>query len=491
MILSKELNNEQVPISYFNQQKAYFPVLDHGFVSLVDVMGNDGSIVQAARVSYGEGTKTKSDDSGLINYLMRHRHTTPFEMVEFKFHIGMPIFIARQWIRHRTACLSGDTQLYFDLPSGQHNDKWKKHGLMLKQLWNRWQPTVNRTRPDKQRNAYHRRDKVKSMRLRQMNEDTLEIQHTHIKNIYSNGIKEVFEIILESGHSIKSTNCHRFMFSDGWDTLKNKVRLVERKNKAIYNQGNWYIYVNGVTCFKEGHKPWNKGKTYKLGLREPSIAFLESNRLARSGSASNFWKGGISLNRANIGRWTTEQAHKVHTENDWICQLCGKKKSTLHCHHIIPVWADETLAKKINNLTTVCVDCHREINKDELAYVEKFNGPPLKSEYKKKPRVAWNKITIGKLCRIREIRYVGLEETYDVEVEGPYHNFVGNGIITHNSVNEYSGRYSIMPMLFYTPQDGGSASNPKKIGREEVRRGLTASDWVDTTRAVRQSGHTQ
>ena len=77
--------------------------LDHGFVRLVDVMGDDGSIVQAARVSYGAGTKTVREDRGLIRYLMRHKHTTPFEMVEFKFHIKLPIFIARQWIRHRTA----------------------------------------------------------------------------------------------------------------------------------------------------------------------------------------------------------------------------------------------------------------------------------------------------------------------------------------------------------------------------------------------------
>jgi len=80
-----------------------FKVLDRGFVRLVDYMGNDDAIVQAARVSYGAGTKKVSEDRGLIRYLMRHRHTTPLEMVEFKFHVKLPIFVARQWIRHRTA----------------------------------------------------------------------------------------------------------------------------------------------------------------------------------------------------------------------------------------------------------------------------------------------------------------------------------------------------------------------------------------------------
>jgi len=79
------------------------PVLDHGFVRVIDYMGDDSSIVQAARVSYGKGTKKVSTDSGLIKYLMRHRHSTPFEMCEIKYHVKLPIFIARQWIRHRTA----------------------------------------------------------------------------------------------------------------------------------------------------------------------------------------------------------------------------------------------------------------------------------------------------------------------------------------------------------------------------------------------------
>ena len=79
------------------------PVLDHGFVRVVDYMGDDTSIVQSARVSYGKGTKKVSTDEGLIKYLMRHWHSTPFEMCEIKYHIKLPIFIARQWIRHRTA----------------------------------------------------------------------------------------------------------------------------------------------------------------------------------------------------------------------------------------------------------------------------------------------------------------------------------------------------------------------------------------------------
>lgn len=79
------------------------PVLDHGFIRVIDYMGNDSSIVQAARVSYGVGTKRVQEDRGLINYLMRHGHTTPFEMCEIKLHVKLPIFVMRHWVRHRTA----------------------------------------------------------------------------------------------------------------------------------------------------------------------------------------------------------------------------------------------------------------------------------------------------------------------------------------------------------------------------------------------------
>ncbi|HEX6134516.1 MAG TPA: FAD-dependent thymidylate synthase [Longimicrobiales bacterium] len=94
----------------------YFPVLDHGFVSLVDYMGGDESIERAARVSYGYGTRKSSQTRGLIRYLRRHRHTTPSEMVELKFHCAMPMFVARQWIRHRTANVNEYSGRYSLMP---------------------------------------------------------------------------------------------------------------------------------------------------------------------------------------------------------------------------------------------------------------------------------------------------------------------------------------------------------------------------------------
>jgi thymidylate synthase (FAD) len=102
------------------------PVLDHGFVRVIDYMGDDGAVVQAARVSYGRGTRRVSEDAGLIRYLMRHRHSTPFEMCEIKYHVKLPIFVARQWIRHRMANVNEYSARYsildreFYIPAPEH-----------------------------------------------------------------------------------------------------------------------------------------------------------------------------------------------------------------------------------------------------------------------------------------------------------------------------------------------------------------------------------
>jgi len=121
--------NETKRVTAPNLEKILYeaiPILDHGFIRVIDYMGNDTSIVQAARVSYGKGTKQVSTDSGLIKYLMRHWHSTPFEMCEIKYHVKLPIFIARQWIRHRTANVNEYSARYsildkeFYLPKKEH-----------------------------------------------------------------------------------------------------------------------------------------------------------------------------------------------------------------------------------------------------------------------------------------------------------------------------------------------------------------------------------
>ena len=293
----------------------YFPVLDHGFVALVDYMGTDDSVERAARVSYGYGTRKVSATRGLIRYLRRHLHTTPSEMVEFKFHCAMPMFVARQWIRHRTACLAEGTEVYFDLPGAEARGRRQLYKLPIEEIWRRFQPTRNRSRPDKQGNPFFRRDRVKRMKLRQVDEDTLAMQHTRVVDVYRNGVKPVFRMVLEDGKSIEATADHRFLFAGGWDTLRGATGVREAGGRAVWRQGDYFLHVNGAA-----------------------------------------------------------------EQRDWTWYYTAK------------------------------------------------------------------------LVRVARLEYVGERETYDLEVEGPHHNFVANGIVTHNSVNEYSGRYSLMPLLFYSPE---------------------------------------
>ena len=126
--LKKQKQTTIRPVSPELEEILYHPfeVLDHGFVRVVDYMGTDSSVVQAARVSYGSGTKKINADTALINYLIAHRHTTPLEMCEIKFHIKLPIFVARQWIRHRTASVNEYSARYsimedeFYIPKAQN-----------------------------------------------------------------------------------------------------------------------------------------------------------------------------------------------------------------------------------------------------------------------------------------------------------------------------------------------------------------------------------
>jgi flavin-dependent thymidylate synthase len=280
------------------------PVLDHGFVALVDYMGDDQAIVQAARVSYGRGTKRSREDRGLIRYLLRHHHTTPFEMCEIKVHVKLPIFVARQWIRHRTACLAGRTLLHLE----------DQPGFSIGEAFQMWQSGGSQRR------------RVESARLRYCEENTGEIETTRITDIWSTGTRPVFEVRLASGSRLRMTRDHRCLTDRGWMTLEEAT-----------------------------------------GLRVSDVT---------------------------------------------------------------PAFATEGTS---------------DDGSDTLVRTRVFE-------------------------RVVSIDSVGEEATYDLSVAGPYHNFVANGLIVHNSVNEYSGRYSILDREFYVPEAGilAGQSSSNRQGRGDA-----------------------
>ncbi len=269
----------------FPEELPYRRVLDRGFVALVDVMGGDASIVQAARVSYGKGTKTVRSDKALISYLMRHRHTTPWEMIEFKFLMRLPVFIARQVIRHRTACLAEGTVV--DLVAGP---------CPIEEVGG-----------------------LRGPRVLQVDETTHAVREARVVAVHRNGPKPVFRMILVDGRRIEATKDHRFLFAEGWRTLAQATGLRERDGIAVWRRGDFRLWAAG-------------------------------------------------------------------------------------------------------------------------------DGPG-----------AGVALAVATLVRIAGFEYVGARETYDLEVPGPYHNFLAGGIVTHNSVNEYSARYSIVPDRFWVPSLGAIA----------------------------------
>jgi len=522
--------------------------LDKGFVQLVDCMPRlapegqttaDYAIVQAARVSYGSGTKTVNEDRGLIRYLLRHSHTTPYEMLEFKFCCKLPIFIARQMVRHRTACLSGDSLLYFDSPAAVENNKRKSRRMSISEFYEKWH---NGAKPIEGRWGNNvivpLKNRLSKMNLRSCDEVTGEIKHTKVTDIWQTGLKDVFEVELENGYKLKMTKDHLCLTKDGWFTLEEGTNLKIGINNCVTWMDNHTLFaVNGVLCYQDKnwlsqkrsmglsitqiaddanisyhtirkylkkfslqYTPLEKcvlsGKTQKgtkrSGVQRKPLSgeALKNVRLARSGSNSNFWKGGVSTERAKIGRWTTENSSKVFKKDNYKCVLC-KNNLNLNAHHIDPVWHNINKAYDFANLITVCRHCHSKIHNNnlELNFLDYYNNNKLmrfwddfssiknvREASKKLPEV---KKLIRTFSKIKKITYIGKETTYDLSVVGPFHNFVCNGFIVHNSLNEYSGRYSVIKDEYYVPksEDIKIQSKENKQGGSEIAPTDIADDF--------------
>ncbi len=495
-------------------------------------MATDLSVVNAARVSFAR-RKDQMDDSdeGLIRFLMRERHGTPFEHNAFRFHIRCPIFVAREWFRHRIGCLTGDTVVTFVDANGATSPGRRK---TIDELWTMWtlgernghalervdrdaaeflvgsgtsiRSTARLLRVGRRgvtshlRGTHEYRDgrwRVRRMKLRVLNEATNEFGMGHISDVVDKGVQPVYLVRLADGKELTLTENHRVLTDRGWRTLREAVGLVGDGLAATMTR-EASLMVNGAVAHRDrewlrtrraegrsvaeiaaeagcsyhtvrkwlarhglsfeageagrGRTPWNKGLRYGNGYRvtpEHGAAI----RAARSGPASNFWRGGTTAERARIGRWTREQAPRVHQQYDYTCQECGRRGGTLHAHHIVPVWLDLSQARALGNLITVCDGCHREIHRTrdrELRFARRnsfrighVKDVPLRTR-------GWR--LTAHAVRVVGLEYVGLRQTYDLCVDGPWHNFVANGIVVHNSFNEFSMRYAPATDEFYVPE---------------------------------------
>jgi thymidylate synthase (FAD) len=572
------------------------PVLDKGHFQLEDLMGGDAAVIRGARICYQSEATSPEADVRLIRRLMASepKHNTVFEHAVFRFGVKCPLFVARQWLRHRIACIAGDAQLYFDLPNAVAKGKRHRYSVSVAEFYRRWHkgiwitidkkkdgfldqvdPEVTYTVPQLSKLVHRReetlreyvrkgwlracrietndprkpsifvhgrdwhdyanrqaraqmsiRDRLAQMQLRMCDETTGEIEYTTITDIWETGIKDVYQVTLNNGYQLKMTADHLCLTEKGWLSLEQATGLDHHRdsNLVIWNADSPAFAVNGEPLYRD--KEWLAARRAE-GLGVPEIAARagcsdsavrawlqkhglqytrsEASRLAgrkqkgrrrtggkrklmseqhrqtlrelHSGPNSNFWKGGVSSERANIARWCTQHAGEVHARNDYACVICKEKAGHLHAHHIDPVWHEPAKATDIENLTTLCARCHRHIHRNdlELAFLDAYTkGQDLSSlavlprkRLLGKPRPSSTRL-VRSYAKIASIEYVGREKTFDIQVSGPYQNYVTNGLIVHNSYNEKSLRYCIADREYYVPVDVSA-------GREEYIAHMEAS----------------
>ncbi len=452
-----------------------------GCVEYVNHMGDDLTIVNSARVSFGvEKDELDDKDKKLINYLIKHKHTSTMEHCTVTFRFTVPLFIRSQHHRHRTWCLAGDTEVTFNRP-----DRWKR-GQHCKQTGNKGAKFTMERLYQLWNDPIHHK-KIKNMLIRVYDEKNKVFTVANLADVMHSGKKQLFQATLENGKKIKCSKDHRILTKEGWQTLEKAIGLELSSNGtatmskdsefltngtgllwrsydwmksqrelglsvseiaanagcSYHNIRKWLkihdLQFDQILALQEYNKKngvWNKNKKGYMLKRKPlSKKALYSIREARSGANSNWWKGGITSDRSNIARWTTEQASKIHEINNYTCQECNTSGGKLQVHHIKSVVEYPELARDLNNLITICRPCHFKIHHGkEMARSKK--GSPLAGIYSK----------------VIKVEALGVEETYDLSIEGDNHNFIASGIVVHNSYNEISRRYTEFGLQFYEPE---------------------------------------
>lgn len=414
-------------------------------------------IAMCARVSNPSNQMNMDTAEKLINYLMKHRHWSPLEMANCVVEVECPRDIARQLLRHRSFsfqefCITGDSMITLELPNGVKSGKRVSYKRSIEHLFKLQQSGK----------------KLPSF-VRVFDEDSKTFKVCAIKEVFDTGIKPVYKITLSNGKTISTTKDHKFLTDGGFKTLEEAVGLELHGTKAVMTKDT-FLGCNGIPVYqseswmKQAKKEsiearigvqyiadkagvsyhtirtwlrnfglqftplersslkdvWNKGK-FGYKNKPHSLETISKMRLsARKGSDSNLWKGGVERSeRQKIADWCdTIRSEKLIAAN-FKCSECSSSEK-LELHHIIPVFEDATKAYDKDNISVVCKNCHSNIHKirgDAKTWREKHKGNSL--------TVEWSKV--------ESVEFLGEMQTYDMEVDNYNHNYVANGIVTHNS----------------------------------------------------------
>ncbi len=364
---------------------------------------------------------------------------------EIKLHVKLPIFVARQWIRHRTACLAADTLLSFDLPARLTRGNRKHYTLTVKEIYDRWQPTINQ-RSDKQKNPLFKRQRVQQMQLRSINEETNELYATHITNIVQSGVKKVLTVEFSDGSILRATADHKCLTSEGWlplqEALNKRVRFVGLAKARVPKLERFETFSSEELASEE----WRKVSSFP--------DWYEVSNLGR------------------VRSWTS-------TRNKTLATPTIKKPTLVEGYPVVSLSVDgKSRVRYTHRLVLEAFVGPRNGDSKQCRHLDgRRNNSRLSN-------LAWGTAQENANDRMEQLGHQrlasawvtpkywkedGEEPVYDIAVSGPYHNFIAGGVVVHNSVNEVSGRYSVLPEEYYVPERANilPQSKENKQGREE------------------------
>jgi len=459
-------------------------VLDHGYVEFIESWGSDERIIEAARMSTNKdfkgwgkaecpkcgwtyegvdahakstcegcgfvGVKFTDGDERLLGYLYLNKHSTPFEMAGLVIEVKAPIFVFRQWHRHRTQCLAPDTLVHFERQG--KNGKRHIYKMRIEDVWKKWQPTVRKSRPERQTNALFKRSRIQGMSLRRMNEETQEIEHTSVVDVIKGEPKPMIRVTTASGRSIVATREHRFMTSHGWQTLESAI------------ENNYLLTLEGTTR--------SKSERWEV----PEIDEEDERWLPISG-----WEGRYEVSSwGRVRRINCKPKKNTVGANGYdVVSLSREGKSYAFTVHRL------VLEAFVGPCPEGCETRHLNGNRadnrlENLKWGTAAQNSADRIRHDSQQRLVTN------FEEIVSVEDAGAHETYDLSVEGPWHNFIADGFVVHNSYNEMSARYTPLPAEDYVPSVERLMVNSTK--NKQAGKAKGAGDLNEAGASIVQDG---
>lgn len=459
----------------------------------------DRLIAYMARVSNPDN-QNNPDTSKLISYCIEHKHWSILEMASMCVEVNTTRDIGRQILRHRSFsfqefCVAGNTNITLELPGAAAKGKRSAYTRTIEHLY-----------------RLQEEGKKLPSGVRVYDEGSKTFVRVGIKEVFQTGVKPLFRVTLANGKSIDSTREHKFMTGSGWQTLEDAVGLTLVGNRAAFTKQvafacngvpahtsrEWLSWAKAESIANGGGLSWiatQAGRTthtirkwlarhglqftrsevasytpvWNKGLRGYSLpkhsmeTIRKMRASARKGAASNLWRGGASRSeRLRIADWCAAHRTEFLKAANYRCADCGSS-TRLELHHVKPVASHPELARVKENIQVLCKGCHDNLHGlagHRRSWRQKSRGNTL--------TVHWSEV--------QSVEYLGEQMTYDMEVNHESHNYVANGIVTHNS-QRYQDASKLPPVELRQcrMQDTKNRQNSLEDAPEGVAR------WWDET----------